>query len=333
MASASRILVIKHSALGDVVLAVAAFQAIRRHHPGARITLLTTAPYVALGRASGLFDAVWTDPRAPLWKPGAWWPLLRALRGARFDMVYDLQRSQRTAWYFHALGPRRPCWNGTARGASHRVHGMAARRHIADRVAAQLAKAGIREVRESDLSFLDADTTRFGLSPPFALLVPGGAAHRPEKRWPAANFGELARYLQDAGLTPVILGTAGEADVAAAIREACPRARDLTGCTDFAELAALGRKAACAVGNDTGPMHLLAAAGCPSVALFGPASDPVKVAPRGPWVAVCQGTPLDALSVDAVRAALPPFGAAGPALASAPAASHVQGGATARPNR
>ncbi len=328
MPEASRILVIKHSALGDLVVAVAAFQAIRRHHPDATIILLTTAPYVGLAEASGLFDAVWRDARAPVWRVGAWWRLLRALRRARFDMVYDLQRSQRTAWYFRALGPRRPAWSGTVRGASHRIRGMTKRRHIADREAAQLAKAGIRDVRQSDLSFLDADTTRFGLTPPFALLVPGGAAHRPEKRWPVDQYAELAQRLRAAGVQPVVLGTAAEADLAARIRKACPETVDLTGRTGFADLAALARRAACAVGNDTGPMHLLAAAGCPSVTLFGPDSDPVKIAPRGAWVAVCRGDPLAGLAVETVWAALPAGVPGNGALASTPAGSHVHGGAT-----
>ena len=66
MAETERILVIKHSALGDFVLATASFQAIRRHHPGARIVLLTTEPFVALAEASGLFDDIWVDPRGNL---------------------------------------------------------------------------------------------------------------------------------------------------------------------------------------------------------------------------------------------------------------------------
>ena len=58
---AQRILVIKLSALGDFVLSIASFQAIRAHHPNATITLLTTAPYRRLAKKSGCFDDIWLD--------------------------------------------------------------------------------------------------------------------------------------------------------------------------------------------------------------------------------------------------------------------------------
>ena len=68
-----RILVIKLSALGDFVQATGPMKAIRTAHPGARITLLTTAPYVAMGQATGWFDEVWSDGR-PDWSdlPAVW---------------------------------------------------------------------------------------------------------------------------------------------------------------------------------------------------------------------------------------------------------------------
>ena len=86
--------------------------------------------------------------------------------------------------------------------------------------------------------------------------------------------------LAERGLTPVVLGTAPERPLARAI----PGAIDLTGRTDLAQLTSLARGARIAIGNDTGPMHLIAAAGCPSVVLFSRDSDPALCAPRGPAV-------------------------------------------------
>ncbi|MHA1569942.1 MAG: glycosyltransferase family 9 protein, partial [Alphaproteobacteria bacterium] len=79
-AGGARILVIRLGALGDFVQSMGPFAAIRRHHANARITLLTTAPYVALGEASGYFDAVWIDARPPGWRFAAWLRLRRRLR-------------------------------------------------------------------------------------------------------------------------------------------------------------------------------------------------------------------------------------------------------------
>ena len=309
MAETERILVIKHSALGDFVLATASFQAIRRHHPGARIVLLTTEPFVALAEASGLFDDIWVDPRGNLTRPAALIGVLARIRQGQFARVYDLQRSQRTATYFRLLrlsllGRRPPDWVGPAPGASHRTSGHTERRHIAEREAEQLRAAGV-EVGAPDLGFLDSDLTPFDLPERIALLVPGGAPHRPAKRWPVPNFAELGRYLAGQGITPVLIGTSAEAKEIAQIREACPAARDLHGRTGFADLAALGRRALVAVGNDTGPMHLIAAAGGPSVVLFSHESDPERISPRGAWVSIRRKPSLQDLPVEDVIAALP----------------------------
>ncbi len=283
MTARTRILVIKLGALGDVVQALGPMAAIRRHHAGAHIVALTTAPFTALLQASPYVDEVWQDTRAPAWRIGAWLELRRRLRGAAFDRVYDLQTSGRSSLYFHLMGPgRRPEWSGIARGCSH-PHANPQRDHLhtIERQAEQLRAAGITEVPPPDLSWLSADVTRYELPSRFALLVPGGSAARPAKRWPAEQFGGLAAALVARGVTPLVLGTAVERGLAATIRAVCPTARDLTGATSFAELAALARQAEIAVGNDTGPMHLIAASGCRSVVLFSGDSEPALCAPRG----------------------------------------------------
>jgi ADP-heptose:LPS heptosyltransferase len=297
--TAENILVIKLSALGNVVLSLGPFAAIRAHHPRARITLLTTPPYAGWLARAPWFDRVWADGRPPWWALPA---LARRLRGAGFTRVYDLQTSGRSSRYLR-LFPRqaRPEWSGIARGASHPDRrDDRDRQHDIDRQFAQLAQAGVTERCPPDLSWATADLAPFGLPARFALLVPGSSAHRPGKRWPVARYAALAEALAGRGLAPVVLGSAGEAALARAI----PAARDLTGRTDFDQLAALGRAAALAVGNDTGPMHLLAAAGCPSLVLFSGESDPALCAPRGPDVTVLQRPLLSALTPEEVLAAL-----------------------------
>ncbi len=117
----------------------------------------------------------------------------------------------------------------------------------------------------------------------FVLLVPGSSPQHPEKRWPAAAFGSLANWLVTGGSVPVIVGTAPEQPLAAAIRDACPEAVDLTGRTDPGLLGALARRARLTVGNDTGVCHLAAAAGCPVIVLFSNASTPPNARPVAGW--------------------------------------------------
>src|SRR5579884_2980362 len=109
LAAPAKILVIKLSALGDIVQAMAPAAAIRAQHPQAEIVFLTTAPYAALARQAPYFDAVWIDER-PRGAAGLL-RLRRRLRAAGFDRVYDLQTRPRTAVYFWLMRSRgRPEW-------------------------------------------------------------------------------------------------------------------------------------------------------------------------------------------------------------------------------
>jgi ADP-heptose:LPS heptosyltransferase len=297
---AARILVIRLGALGDFVLSFGPFAAIRAHHPDARITLLTTPPFAELARRSPWFDEVWTDGR-PSWRdPGAMWGLARRLRGARFDRVYDLQTSGRSSRYRWLVG-RRAEWSGIAAGASH-PHANPDRdsMHTLERQREQLAMAGIPDVPAPALDWLEADLSGFGLPERFGVLIPGASPLRPGKRWPAERYAELAA----AEGPVVVIGGPAERAIAATIRAAAPDALDLTGRTSFFEIAAIGRRAAWAVGNDTGPTHLVAMAGCPTLTLFGGDSDPALCAPRGPAARVLRHIPLADLPVARVRAAL-----------------------------
>jgi ADP-heptose:LPS heptosyltransferase len=136
----------------------------------------------------------------------------------------------------------------------------------------------------------------------FILIAPGGAAHRPDKRWP--HYADLARSLIEQDLTPVLLGTSAERDVTATIHAACPGAVDLTSRTNLMEIAGLARRAAGAVGNDTGPMHLIAATGCPSLVLYSLASNPTLCAQRGSYVRILQKPNLADVGVEEVEAQL-----------------------------
>ncbi len=308
---APRILVIKLGALGDFAQAIGPFAAIRRHHANAadaHITLLTTAPCAPFAEAGGWFDEVWIDARPPALRVGAWMALRRRLRGARFQRVYDLQTSDRSAFYFRLFWPGpTPEWSGIARGCSH-PHANPRRdfMHTQERQEEQLRMAGIAQVPGPDLSWVEADIGRFQLAARYGLLVAGGAPHRPAKRWPADRYAALAGMLGAEGIEPVLLGAAGDRGVAAEIGARCPAARDLTGLTGLLDIATLARGAACAVGNDTGPMHLIAMAGCPSVVLYSHDSDPALCAQRGPDVTILQRRRLDELAPDEVKAALEP---------------------------
>ncbi len=301
VAGQSSILVIKLGAFGNVVLSLGAFAAIRQHHADASITLLTTSPYADWMVHSPYFDRIWTDDRPAWWYVRGVLGLRRRLAAGRFERIYDLQTSSRSSRYFQLLPRPRPEWSGIAPGCSHPDRDP--RRdvlHDQERLRGQLRQAGIADMPPPDLGWCHGDIGRFALPDRFALLVPGSSAHRLAKRWPASRYGALSRVLAEEGIAPVVLGTAAEAPLAAEIARTAP-VIDLTGKTGFGDLASLARAARLAVGNDTGPMHLIAAAGCSSLVLFSANSDPALCAPRGKRVEVLHEESLDCLSVMRVR--------------------------------
>jgi ADP-heptose:LPS heptosyltransferase len=300
-----KILVIKLSALGDFVQALGPAAAIRRHHAGDEITLLTTSAFAELARQSRLFDRVLIDGRPTLLDAPGWLALRRALRSGRFDRVYDLQTSDRSSFYAWLFLPTRPpAWSGIAWHCSH-PHANLGRhpQHTIDKQSEQLLMAGIyptplpacRASRQPLPSGLAQGS--------FFLLIPGSSARHPEKRWPAERYSELARRLFEATrAVPVIVGARGEEPLAAEIRAACPEATDLVGRTSLTSLADLANTALFTIGNDTGATHIAAAGGQPVVVLFSGASDPSRCAPRGREVHVLVSPRLDDLSVDGVFA-------------------------------
>lgn len=278
-----RILVIRLGALGDVVLSCGPFQAIRRYHKGSQITLLTTQPYVDFLKSSEWFDEIIVDQRPSFWQIKKWIRLRKILRAGHFDRIYDLQTSDRSGWYYKLLGPgNRPEWSGIVSGCSHpHINPDRDELHTIDRQRDQLAAAGISNISIPDFSWVNSDLGRFNLPKRYYLIVPGGAAHRPLKRWPAKNFAAIARNIVTRGVTPVLIGGVTEREAADSILSVCENILDLTGLTSLADLAVLARHSCGAVGNDTGPMHIIAAAGCPCLVLFSSQSDHTITAPRG----------------------------------------------------
>jgi ADP-heptose:LPS heptosyltransferase len=290
MKDIKRILVIKFDELADFVASFAAMKQVRLAHPRAHITLMTRPAFAGLAKACRHFDEVETPTNL---EPMA---LAGAIRRMAVDCVYDLDASGRSAALRRWAWPARAAWSLTSRDT---------RIPLADRHAAQLKACGVWLDPPADCGGIAPDMpwvatlasrgapAASGLKPkPYVLFAPGGPEGR---RWPTCHFGALAHAFRAQGFDVVILGQPEDSALARQVQKHDPRARDLTGRTDYAVIAGLAFRAALAIGNETDLLHLVAAAGAPTLALFDARTDAMRTAPRG-HVAVLQAADLATLS-------------------------------------
>ena len=279
-----KILVIKLSALGDFIQALGPMKAIRQHHPNAHITLMTTPMFKSYAKKCGYFDEIWCDNTRPK-MPNifSWLSFRKKLINAKYTRVYDLQNNDRTNIYFQLFPKhKRPEWVGAAKGASHENNSPERTAgHAFDGHKQTLALVEIKNVTVDTMDWINEDISAFNLKKPYILLIPGSAPQHPQKRWPAQKYAEIANKLTVDGYTIVLLGTDSEKDVTSKIHELGPDCVNLTGKTSLFQITALAHNAEAAIGNDTGPMHIIGPTGCPTIALFSGHSTPKRHAPLG----------------------------------------------------
>ncbi len=298
-----RVLVIKHGAAGDFVQATGIFADIRAHEKGAHITLLTTTKMRALAEGSPYYDeVVYDDRKASLYKLKTWQTLREKLAG--YDMVYDLQNSDRSKLYYYIAG--RPTWCGNRLFAKYRQKNLRQMRsmHTFRRLQNLVELAGVNTGHWPNIDYarVDAgdDLKALGFKK-FVLLVPGSSSQGVYKRWP--HYADLAKKLQLMGHNCLLLGGPDEVDLLSSLsaqtgapelhRNPLSQVIDLLARADFV------------VGNDTGMLHMAAAVGTKCVTIFGGAgSPPGKSAPTGKNAKVVYNSHIGAISSNEVLKAL-----------------------------
>ena len=310
--SLQRLLVIKHGALGDIVQGFGAFASLRAGHPAAHVALLTTSPFVEMAKMMPWFDEVLVDSRAGIMHPRESYRMRRVIRDS-WDMIIDLQCSQRTARYFQFFARPDARWIGTARGCSDPCPDFSGvNNYQRMRIAAEMAGGApaipdlgwLLNGEGSSSTNTLAQTFAEKLVQPYAVLVPGCSPAKPEKRWPAENFAALTRKFIENNISVVLTGTMADKDVVDMVQSLAPGAINLCGRTSIADLARLYAKAVSIVGNDTGPVFLAAATGAPTIMVMGPDTNPSMSAPTGPRCDWVRGAQISNVSIDDVEAAL-----------------------------
>jgi heptosyltransferase-1 len=293
----TNILIVKLSAIGDVVHALPVAYALKQCFPAASITWVVEKPSYDLLANNPCIDEIIIFDKPRLKKAGGYREYAPAfisrLRSRRFDLALDLQALFKSGAIAFLSGARERYVYCNTRELSdllsRRICGPNRNGHVVERYLDVVRALGcdVREVvfpihitaAEEAAAATAAEKAGLDMAQPYVILSPG--ANWPNKRWPAASFAALADKLRRAGLVPVVSGGPGDAALAVEIAAAAATPPvDLTGKTTLKQLAHIIKNARALVGGDTGPMHLAAALATPVVALHGP-TDTVRNGPYG----------------------------------------------------
>jgi ADP-heptose:LPS heptosyltransferase len=272
-----KILFITASRIGDAVLSTGLLAWLVRRYPHCRITVACGAPAAALFACAPQVERVIAMTKRK--RSGHWLDLWRNVVGTGWSLVVDL-RGSAIAWAIPALR-RRILWSKWQ--AEHRIA------HLASVLAIEPQQPVLWSSPQTDAEaarLIPAGTPVLGIGP---------TANWGAKQWPAERFLAVAQRLTSpAGILPeariAVFGGPAEREAAAPLLDALPSERciDLVGTIDLPTAFACLKRMSFYFGNDSGLMHIAAAAGIPTLGLFGPSSE-LFYGPCGPRAASIRG--------------------------------------------
>lgn len=279
-----RVLLVRLSAIGDVIHGLPVLNALREARPDAFLAWVVERRAATILEGHPALDALVVAERGWLWSPRRVWQLRRQLRQLRPDITIDLQGLARSAIAAWLSGARRRIGFGGEKGRelSPWVNNelvYSSRPHIIDCNLELLRPLGIENPpvrfnlpeKPTDGAWAEQWINQQGLQTGgFALINPG--AGWPSKRWPPERYAAVGAALgQKFGLPSVVLWAGQEErQWAEEIAAGSAGQARLAPPTSLLQLAALCRRARMFIGSDTGPLHLAAAVGTPCVGLYGP---------------------------------------------------------------
>lgn len=308
-----KILIIKPSSLGDIVLALPALCALRRNFPQAEISWLVRPEFTEVLDGHKCLDEIIVFDRRFLGK--AWWnvrafraiiSLIGKLRKGQFDLVLDFQGLFRTAALGWLSGCRRRVGMKMSREFAHifytdRIEQTKENIHLVDYYLRMAGSVGCQElsvefglpVKAEAVESVNKLLNSHGVDGDnYAVFIPSSA--HIDKCWPIARVAELAdRIAEEFGLSIIATGTASEKNIVEELQTTAKVSIiNFAGLTSISELIVLLKGAGLVISNDTGPGHIGAAMDVPIVMIFG-RSNPARVAPYGRSSGIAAIEPYD----------------------------------------
>ena len=290
----SKILAIQFKYFGDAVLMTPALRAIREQFPHSELHLLASEEMAPIFAHLPWLNRVWPMPRRRgHGNLSQTVPVIRALRGERFDRSVDFASNDRGAIASFLIGAkerlgwdesggfwgRKFCYNCRVRPEPMPVHESAHLVHLLSGWNIPAPRSLEPEIR-ADPSLAEAAKKILPLENAVICHV---ASSQPKKEWPLRHWAALHRLATSAGRTLVFTTARGEREqsLMAELSNLAPDAHILPLINELPLFLAVLRRAAVFISGDTGPLHFAAGLGVPTISLFGPSS-PERWAPIGP---------------------------------------------------
>ena len=283
----NNILVVKLSAIGDVIHALPVSYALKETFPQAKVSWVVEPPAYDLLTNNPYIDEIILFEKKKFKSFGGLIKNLPSfsslLKQKKYDVCLDLQGLGKSAAIAYLSGAKIKLGTCNMREGSHliskKVCGENKDGHIVERYldVARALGCKTREIKfpivttpkEEELTALIAKQVGMSLANPYVVLAVG--ANWPNKRWDPKLYSELVNYLYDQNITPVIIG--GNSDQYL-FEEIAKHSKippvNLVGKTTLKQLAVIIKNSKALIGGDTGPMHLAAGLGKPTIALMGP---------------------------------------------------------------
>ncbi len=261
-------------------MATGTFMTARQQFPDAQIDLLTSTPFMEMGRQMGIFTNIYRDDRSNFNLKDWYRVCKQIIADGQYDYILDCQRSSRTKiryrFLVNLLSRKNPIWE----------------------IPSDKALLG-QPCLPATLDFCRGEEKHFSLLPDrFVLLIPGCSASNAYKRWSKENYAAIAKRLGERHIHSVILGTTAEQEDVDYVARSSEHCVNFLNKASLHDLPRLCKRALCTIGNDTGPMHMSCIVGTSTIGLFDQRT--AFAARQGEHIVNLSRAPISAITVDEV---------------------------------
>ena len=250
-----KILIIKHGSLGDIIFALPALASIREAYDDAQIYILTENKYINFFNRWNIFDFLLSDNR----KENFFKSLnkLFKLRNIQFDLIIDLQNSQRTSLYnlfFRIFYSAKICSSRPFAHYRYYIQPQGSETAITG-LFNQLRLIGIKEIDNQSYHWLKVKIKE-NYNKPLALIIPGVSKGADYKQWQPEKFAKIAKYYEDFGFVICVIGTHEDLNDILPILNVCKNVINKVDQSPPEVIYSIALKSSIIISNDTGPGHI-----------------------------------------------------------------------------